>query len=264
MKGEVKMKNEKKLNITKTQVQKAKEHDIWRFGNNVLYDLCENHPKHDSEEIVAAKIWILGRTYAAPIERRIIHRELDADSFYTKIVVTEIMKSEIDTCICSLRQFSEIDNASIGRILQTHKQLTDLFKHISGRKLRSLASKYLHFHLPNLFYIFDTNAVGVVNKITKEITKEYRFKDNIIEKRKIYDEEYGRFFSKAFQLAQWIRKKFETELTPRQLDRLLLEKYKASSRRITKFIKKFSVTRISTYAIRITHDAIRIIFGSNL
>ena len=43
-------------------------------------------------------------------------------------------------------------------MVKVHYLTTKLFSKISGLNKRSLASKYLHFHVPELFYIFDSRA----------------------------------------------------------------------------------------------------------
>ena len=42
----------------------------WDFSNKVLYELCSNCPTHKIKYEVLAKIFFIGRIYAAAIERR--------------------------------------------------------------------------------------------------------------------------------------------------------------------------------------------------
>lgn len=73
--------------------------DVWTFGNNVLYNLCREYPGHDSKPIVIAKIWLIGRSYSAAIERRrrsTVHSISDSDRFYEHIVAPALMDSFID------------------------------------------------------------------------------------------------------------------------------------------------------------------------
>lgn len=42
----------------------------WDLGNQVLYDVCRQNPDHTDEQAIIAKILLIGRTYAAAIERR--------------------------------------------------------------------------------------------------------------------------------------------------------------------------------------------------
>ena len=58
---------------------------------------------------------------------------------------------------------------NIGQIISVHNFLTVIFNEISGLDKRSLASKYLHFHLPNLFYIYDSRADNAIRKMVKTI-----------------------------------------------------------------------------------------------
>ncbi len=78
---------------------------IWNLGNEILYRLCREYPDHKSAEVITAKIWLIGRSYAAAIERgRKI--EEDGDSFYESKVAQKIQASHIDEHLCKLRQLS--------------------------------------------------------------------------------------------------------------------------------------------------------------
>jgi len=65
--------------------------------------------------------------------------------------------------------------------------LTDIFTKISGIEKRSLSSKYLHFHFPDLFFLYDSRAVTSSRRLLP------RFKAEIPPKN--VDKEYGNFFS---------------------------------------------------------------------
>ena len=57
--------------ITAQEVVAAlKKNRVWDLGNKVLYDLCSSYPYHKTDEEIIAKIWLIGRSYAAAIERR--------------------------------------------------------------------------------------------------------------------------------------------------------------------------------------------------
>ena len=72
--------------ITQNDIDHALGPSPWDLGNEVLYSLCKNHPKHDADDAIIAKIMIIGRTYAAAIERR-KNAEDSSDDFYTVNVV---------------------------------------------------------------------------------------------------------------------------------------------------------------------------------
>jgi len=51
-------------------LSKAISETAWDFGNQVLYDMCRANPQHKEDRIIIGKIWLIGRSYAAAIERR--------------------------------------------------------------------------------------------------------------------------------------------------------------------------------------------------
>jgi hypothetical protein len=77
---------------------------IWNLGNEMLYQLCRNHPDHKSPEVITAKVWLIGRSYAAAIERGRTTEE-DGDRFYESRVVPKIQASRLDEHIDKVRQF---------------------------------------------------------------------------------------------------------------------------------------------------------------
>lgn len=56
--------------ITKKDIASMRRRRVWDLGNRVLYDLCQSHPEHTRDDEIVAKIWLIGRSYAASIERR--------------------------------------------------------------------------------------------------------------------------------------------------------------------------------------------------
>lgn len=92
----------------------------------------------------------------------------------------------------------------------------DLFTKMTDLEKRSLASKYLHFHRPDLFFIYDSRVKGAIGKATPSIRKITGIQ------AKQADHEYLTFVRRC----QWIRddvvQRFNTSLTPRQLDKILL------------------------------------------
>ena len=43
----------------------------WKVMDGALYRLCHENPDHAKRSSVCAKLWIIGRTYATGIERKI-------------------------------------------------------------------------------------------------------------------------------------------------------------------------------------------------
>jgi hypothetical protein len=155
--------------ITAQEVVAAlKKNRVWDLGNKVLYDLCSSYPYHKTDEEIIAKIWLIGRSYAAAIERRKNKASnSEGDKFYEEIVVPKIKYSEVDKWFAIIRE-----NPIPGVAIEIHGKLTKLFSDISGLDKRSLASKYLHFHFEDSFFIYDSRAVNAIRMMTDRTQKE--------------------------------------------------------------------------------------------
>ena len=142
--------------LTSHFVREALESEsVWNLGNEVLYKLCADHPDHTAKDVIIAKVWLIGRAYAAAIERRPEKGEFLGDEFYVELVAPRILDSDIDEWFQELRQ--DVSGTS-SVALKVHKKLTDLLYNITELNKRSLASKYLHFHFPSRFFIYDARA----------------------------------------------------------------------------------------------------------
>ena len=132
---------------------------IWKFGNEILYRLCADHPAHSEDHVIIAKMWLVGRAYAAAVERRRVNDGLSSDDFYIERLAPTVRNSEIDTWFQRLR---EDGSRSKWLTLDVHKRLVDLLKPITKLEKRSFASKYLHFHFPDRFFLYDARAADSV------------------------------------------------------------------------------------------------------
>ncbi len=151
----------------------------WDLANSIIYDMCQKYHTHTDEREIIAKIWIIGRTYAAAIERRKNKKDNDMSSedFYFDQVAPIFRKNDngkkLDEKIDLLKNQS-VTPDNIEEIILLHGFLVKLFSEITQLNKRSLASKYLHFHLPKLFYIYDSRAKEACNKTIKDNGIEYR------------------------------------------------------------------------------------------
>lgn len=142
--------------------QTLSEDDPWSIGNQVLYDLCRRYPRHDVDAEIVAKIWLIGRAYAASIERgrgKAADSGLSNDRFYTEAVPKALRTSCIDEKLEALAKLKMTNESNVGPVLDTHAHLVHLFHGLTNKSKRSLASKYLHFHRSDLFFIYDSRAV---------------------------------------------------------------------------------------------------------
>ncbi|WP_163401527.1 hypothetical protein [Flavobacterium fluviatile] len=205
--------------LTKEEIEKALENNVWDYGNEILYKMCKDNFEHIKDEYVLAKVLFIGRIYAAAIERRKTENNDINDNFYIDSVGPTFKNSEIDRLLKELKCFKTVENSNIKDCLETHSYLTKTIKEITNLNKRSFVSKYLHFHLPELFYIYDTRAVEALRKFIKKVPKELNHNldtENV-------DLEYAKFFCKCFELKRQIKTEFKIELTNRQLDNLLIE-----------------------------------------
>ncbi len=198
--------------LTPNFVRKALTETAWDFGNQVLYNLCAANPGHTRDDIIIAKIWLIGRSYAAAIERRRDKGDAVGDAFYETKVGPQIRSSDID------KWFRALDNGSnedIALNLETHKKVMGLFTMISGLEKRSLASKYLHFHFPARFHIYDSRASKAISELTKPIGRS-------LPPLREHDDVYARFLLRCRVLNKQIDSLADRHLSPREFDKVLL------------------------------------------
>jgi hypothetical protein len=200
--------------LTKERIEKALgKNRVWDLGNKVLYDLCSSHPHHKTNEEIIAKIWLIGRSYSAAIERRKNKTaDLEGDFFYENTVAPKIKDSEIDSWFEAVR-----NNSTPEMAVETHGKLTNLFQDISGLDKRSLASKYLHFHFENDFFIYDSRAVKAISKITK---RSQKILVDVAENEA--DPAYKAFFERCLSLQNDLESLLGRKPSPREIDKIFL------------------------------------------
>jgi len=94
----------------------------WSFSNDVLYNLCRENFWHKDNEKILAKVLLIGRTYAAAIERRKNKEEIN-DDFYIERVAPEIKSSDLDKFLKELSQFDKVNEENLLKVLEVHKYL---------------------------------------------------------------------------------------------------------------------------------------------
>lgn len=194
----------------------------WEFGNSILYQMCEDNPLHNDADVVIGKIWLIGRSYAAAIERRKNADDYQGDDFYYDAVAPKMLEigKELDSRIESLKNNTGIIADCVPEILSTHKYLMDAFMDLTGLEKRSLASKYLHFHCPEKFFIYDSRARAAIGKIVKRPNKK------ILLGIDDHDAEYGDFVCRMLELQEYLDEKLGTYEKPRAIDSFLLSEAK--------------------------------------
>jgi hypothetical protein len=116
--------------------------------------------------VVGGKMWLIGRAYAAPIERA-SGESGQGNVLYAKVAEV-FVNSGIDEWLDSLGDITRVDYENVSRILRVHRRFIDLLKQSTGRERRSFASKYLHFHRPQAFFIYDSLADAEIRKRVRD------------------------------------------------------------------------------------------------
>lgn len=188
----------------------------WDLANEVLYRLCADHPGHTARDAIYAKVWLIGRAYAAPVERRRINLDLSGDEFY-KFLVDTIIDSKIDSWLLHPRD-DIYNNRELN--LTTHKKLIELLKPLTRLDKRSFASKYLHFHFQDRFFIYDARSATSVVQALKAPGGGAR--REMPARLANVDEAYETFVGRCEQLSLDIRDQIDRHPTPREVDKILL------------------------------------------
>jgi len=204
------------LSIDLEMVTRAQQGTVWDCSNAVLYELCAKYPFHRDDKHILAKVLLIGRTYAVAIERRKRDTDIPNDRFYTERVAPAMRSCGIDDWIANAKSIEKGHPSAIDATVEAHAKLTQIFREITGMDKRSLASKYLHFHAPSVFYIYDQRAVQALRLVIGRSTGSARLNGPA-------DLSYQRFIWGCGRLIEQCRTQFGTVLSPRELDNLLLE-----------------------------------------
>jgi hypothetical protein len=200
--------------LTEPFIVRALSNTSWDFGNQVLYDMCRREPLHEKPDIAIGKLWLIGRTYAAAIERRRVRGETAGDAFYTDRVAPVVCRSGLDNWLAAVHRNPDDMNVA----LEAHAKLTALFSQLTGLSKISLASKYLHFHAQSAFYIYDSRAATGIQRLTRRLSPDERSQL----RETVCDSTYGEFFMRCNGLAEELRAILGRRVTPREVDKVLL------------------------------------------
>jgi hypothetical protein len=202
--------------ITEDLITTCSKPTPWDLGNQVLYDLCSDHFAHDTTERIVAKTWLIGRSYAVALERRRNKTDIN-DNFYIKSVVPAFMNSKLDTILADIKNL-DLSIESAATILESQLYLTKRLFRITELDKRSFSSKYLHFHCPSLFFIYDTRAASAIKTLVPRLPKE--LKDYI--STLSVDSEYGKFFFRCLLFQKQVVDNYKIILSPREIDNFLV------------------------------------------
>lgn len=200
-----------------------KKPDLGRVGNGILYKMCIDYPLHKDDSEIIAKVWLIGRSYAVSLERGGNYDNDVSDDFYKDKIAPKFKKS-FDNIVKDIRGIKSFgDRRSISAILKSHRQAIDFIKEeITKNERRSFAAKYLHFHFPDLFFIYDSRVANIISSVAGRLSKENKeFIKSLSPKD--YDKNYAEFFLKCREIFTFAKEN-GVKLSPRQIDNFLISK----------------------------------------
>ena len=205
------------FHATAYQMAAAHYEETWRVMDNTLYGLCREHPTHTERSSVCAKLWLIGRTYATGIERKVKTTGSQGSSMAQITDHFIAHAGEIDSLLGELQECAgALSPPSLLKIAVVHGALGSLLCPITrgGQSTRSFASKYLHFHNPTV-PIYDSVAFSMLRREVRwNKALEFAAPGGA-------DLEYARFLARFYKLYCDIRQSGQ-EPTVRHVDHYLL------------------------------------------
>ena len=133
--------------------------------NHILYRMCEERPAHDDVAIISGKTQLIGRAYSAAPSRGV-----QIADFYDGLARAIAKQgAELDAAIDAVREAGRISMESLAITVKAHGLLNTIVMGFIGSARSSgsmrnvghrisFCSKYLHFHAPHGFPIYDSVA----------------------------------------------------------------------------------------------------------
>lgn len=203
--------------LPEKRVKAAQQDNSWTLANAVLYRMCREHPAHTDANTIVSKFVLIGRTYAAAVDRRRTSDEeplAPGEDFHEHRLAPAILEADFD------RHFAALENATLEAdllpVVKVHNYVTETLKKVTRQRKVSLASKYLHFHFPDLFFIYDNRAWYALDTYLPNWSR-HRLSDS-----PDYDKDYYKLCLACRTLRDGIHKQYGVKLTPREIDNLLL------------------------------------------
>lgn len=191
-----------KPEITRAFIADALAQSILDPHTRALYELCFLHRQHFQDGIVADKLRMIARLCS--------EHGLEVAGFSPEYSAHRIGQSGIDSWFAGLATAEHLEPALVFEI---HKRVMSVFSELPVEQARSLASRYLHLHFPELFFVHDRR----VNEAASQLSKG----DCGYLARAEHDPVYGQFHSCCRKLTDRYALMAGRRLNPRELDRIL-------------------------------------------
>lgn len=134
----------------------------WGRIDDWLYALCAASGHTDWTD-VHAKVAIVGRTYSAGLERYMVLQDGQDDRLAVAADHLTAHGAKIDEWLDRLAPVTgELTPARLADVVQVHGWFTSLVAQLCRTSPRSFASKYLHFHCPDV-PVYDSYAYAALS-----------------------------------------------------------------------------------------------------
>jgi hypothetical protein len=176
--------------------------ETWKVMDNALYRLCRENPNHARRSSVCAKLWIIGRTYATGIERKVATAGTQGSSMSQVTEHFLVHADEIDDLFSELRPIIEpLDPSKLKTIVHLHGRLVKLLCPITrkAQSTRSFVSKYMHFHNPAA-PIYDSVATAALRSLLR-----WHKGLAVFQMPSDADEAFGRYVMRFYGLYEQLR-----------------------------------------------------------
>lgn len=125
---------------------------------------CKDCPSHDDYCEVYAKIALVNRMYSAQLGRGRVGKYEAEDK-----VAQALCKSDIDKHLEPLLNVGMLNEEVLPKVFKCHERLVSIARRAIGIDANSFASKYLSFHVPSVFPIFDSRASSAARQVLRGI-----------------------------------------------------------------------------------------------
>lgn len=192
---------------------RAQEVYEYGFGMDTLYRMCRREPSHHDVGRVISKLWLIGRSHAAALERR---RDTQEYVRPYQRTARALVNSEYDVLLEHIRQAApKYGPVHLAAVESAVLCVAQVLQRTTGMWKPSLASKYTHFHEPSA-PILDSIALGGLRTFIqrRELTAD---------ERALWDRGgYSRFLARFSAARRRLREGGLDPVTARTMDTFLL------------------------------------------
>ena len=188
----------------------------YRLGMHTLYSMCWDVPDHEDVKQTISKLWLIGRSHAAALERRRESKRFPEPYEPTaeRLSKDAVFKKLLRDARQPRTKPEKYDERHLAAIHAVVSRLAMVFEETTGLSKVSLASKYAHFHAPDV-PIYDSISSSALRLLLQK--RDIPHDAAVYWDRDIYGRHLARFTA-AFR----ILKSSGFDVDARSLDTFLL------------------------------------------